>query len=254
LDALEDGWFKTLIAAGVEHSVAMGYQLTAPLLMENRAISRYVMDEGDLNVRRELPELLSVSEAVCLAAREHMLTEEQQMTLALMLEELRAFEGAPCGFAFAGMNEDIIDHAGVLAPKLVQIGMAASFTQILAGARDFMDYSARMIDDLGDVVRPYLKSWYLAVRHYPGFDNTGMDSELDIVADEESCNATVKRMATEWLSNATQDSKAQELVPPRPTANQIRVMAAVLERVAERSNDPSALIAAQKLHKMAYKL
>jgi hypothetical protein len=36
-----------------------------------------------------------------------------------------------------------------------------------------------MVEDVGDVVRPYLKSWYLAIRYWPEFDTTGMDSQLD---------------------------------------------------------------------------
>jgi hypothetical protein len=247
---MEDGWYDALIASGVEHTVAMSYQLTAPLLVENRAISRYVMDEGDLNVRRELPELLSISDAVCLARREYMLTEGQQMTLARMLDELRESEGAPRGFASAGMNEDIIDHTSGLAPKMIQIGMAASFAHIVAGARDFADYSVRMIDDLGEVVHPYLKSWYMAARHYPEFDNTGMDTELDILADEDSANSTVKRIATELPSAVMQENKLRDVLhTQRPTANQARILASVLERMAELDNDPSALIAAQKLRK-----
>ena len=46
-----------------------------------------------------------------------------------------------------------------------------------------------MVGDLGERVRPYLKSWYLAVRNYPGFDNEGMQSEAEL----EAIDRVVKR-------------------------------------------------------------
>ena len=42
-----------------------------------------------------------------------------------------------------------------------------------------------MIEDLGDGIKPYLRSFYESVRHYPGFDSTGMDTATDIEAAEK---------------------------------------------------------------------
>ena len=66
-------------------------------------------------------------------------------------------------------------------PEVLQAGITLSGYHIEAGARKFKDFSAAMIKDLGEVVRPYLRSWYEAVRHYPGFDSKGMSkpSEID---------------------------------------------------------------------------
>lgn len=62
------------------------------------------------------------------------------------------------------------------------LGFKRAVFHIEAGARTFVDYSKAMLADLGDVALPYLRSWYVGIRHYPGFDNTGMtsDEEIDI--------------------------------------------------------------------------
>ena len=69
-------------------------------------------------------------------------------------------------------------HMGVpLDPEIIQAGMDLAGYHIESGARSFAAYSKKMIEDLGDVIRPYLKSFYMAVRNYPGFDKTDMDNE-----------------------------------------------------------------------------
>ncbi|MDH5451990.1 MAG: strawberry notch family protein, partial [Paracoccaceae bacterium] len=73
-----------------------------------------------------------------------------------------------------------------LDPEIIQAGIQLSGFYIEGGARKFADYSAKMIGDLGDAASPYLKSWYLAVRNYPGFDNKDMESEADLEAAEAS--------------------------------------------------------------------
>jgi hypothetical protein len=46
-----------------------------------------------------------------------------------------------------------------LNPKVVQAGITLAGYHIEAGARKFADYTQAMIADLGDVARPYLRSW-----------------------------------------------------------------------------------------------
>jgi hypothetical protein len=69
-----------------------------------------------------------------------------------------------------------------LDPEVVQAGIELAGYYIEGGARTFADYSRKMVKDLGEAVRPYLKSWYLAVRNYPGFGNEGMESEAQLDA------------------------------------------------------------------------
>lgn len=68
-----------------------------------------------------------------------------------------------------------------LDPEMMLDGITLAGYHIERGARSFTAYAKAMIGDLGDVVRPYLKSWYSAVRMDPraaGFD--GMDSLAEV--------------------------------------------------------------------------
>jgi len=71
-----------------------------------------------------------------------------------------------------------LDQVNVgLDPEMIQAGMDLAGYYIEGGARSFVAYSRKMIADLGEKIKPYLKSWYMAIKNYPGFDNTGMDKE-----------------------------------------------------------------------------
>ena len=61
-----------------------------------------------------------------------------------------------------------------LDPEMMQAGITLAGYHIEAGARTFGAYSKAMVADLGDAIKPYLKSFYNAVRSWPGFDAKGM--------------------------------------------------------------------------------
>lgn len=71
-----------------------------------------------------------------------------------------------------------------LDPEVIQAGIQLAGAHIEAGARTFASFVRAMVDDLGDVVRPYLKGWYLAAKNYPGFDAAGMD-KASVVEDAD---------------------------------------------------------------------
>jgi N12 class adenine-specific DNA methylase len=54
-----------------------------------------------------------------------------------------------------------------LDPELVQAGITLAGYHIEKGARTFAAYSKAMVNDLGDMVKPYLKSWYMAAKYDP---------------------------------------------------------------------------------------
>lgn len=56
-------------------------------------------------------------------------------------------------------------------PELLQIGVEMAAYHVEAGARKFVDFAKRMIYDMGDNVRPYLKLFYNAVRDFPGMES-----------------------------------------------------------------------------------
>lgn len=67
-----------------------------------------------------------------------------------------------------------------LDPDVMQAGLTLAGYHIEAGARKYADYARAMVGDLGEAIRPYLRSFYESVRYYPGFDNAGMTPASEI--------------------------------------------------------------------------
>lgn len=63
-------------------------------------------------------------------------------------------------------------------PEILAIGTEMAAFHIEAGARKFADYARHMIDDLGDAIRPYLKSFYNGVRDLPEVQEAGYVDEM----------------------------------------------------------------------------
>lgn len=63
-------------------------------------------------------------------------------------------------------------------PEILAIGTEMAAYHIEAGARKFADYARHMIDDLGDAIRPYLKSFYNGVRDLPEVLEAGYVDEM----------------------------------------------------------------------------
>lgn len=74
-----------------------------------------------------------------------------------------------------------------LDPEMLQAGITLAGYHIEKGARSFSAYAQAMLADLGDAVRPYLKSWYMGVKYDPraaGFE--GMDTAATVEAADEN--------------------------------------------------------------------
>lgn len=56
-------------------------------------------------------------------------------------------------------------------PELLQIGAEMAAYHVEAGARKFADFAKRMLADIGEEIRPYLKLFYNAVREFPGMES-----------------------------------------------------------------------------------
>jgi predicted ABC-type ATPase len=70
-------------------------------------------------------------------------------------------------------------NAGI-DPEILQAGITLAGYHIEAGAKSFVAYSRAMLSDLGEAVRPYLRSFYEGVRYYPGMASAGMTAVEDI--------------------------------------------------------------------------
>lgn len=75
-----------LAARGISNKAILAYQTVMPLLLENAAISRYIVKTG--SSRRTLPEVTTIAEALNLALQEFRMTPPQ-------LRELKQLLAAP---------------------------------------------------------------------------------------------------------------------------------------------------------------
>jgi len=65
-------------------------------------------------------------------------------------------------------------------PEVLVDGVTLAGAYIEAGVRKYSDYAKAMVEDFGDKIRPYLRSFYEGVRHYPGLDTAGMSTPAEI--------------------------------------------------------------------------
>lgn len=63
-------------------------------------------------------------------------------------------------------------------PEILAIGTEMAVYHIEKGARKFADYAKNMIDDMGDAIRPYLKSFYNGARDLPEVQQLGWDKDM----------------------------------------------------------------------------
>jgi hypothetical protein len=71
-------------------------------------------------------------------------------------------------------------------PETMQAGITLAGYHIEKGARSFSSYAKAMMDDLGDIVKPYLKSWYMAIAFDPRAQ--GFAGEMTSVSEVEKIN------------------------------------------------------------------
>jgi len=65
-------------------------------------------------------------------------------------------------------------------PELFTIGTELAVFHIEAGVRKFTDYARTMAEQFGEKIVPFLKSFYLGAKNYPGVNYPGMNSEAEI--------------------------------------------------------------------------
>jgi hypothetical protein len=62
------------------------------------------------------------------------------------------------------------DDSAPAEEQVLATGIMAACFHIEAGVRNFSEFAEAMARDLGETVRPYLRGFYEAIRHYPGID------------------------------------------------------------------------------------
>lgn len=134
-------------------------------------------------------------------------------------------------------------------PEIIAIGAEMAAYHIEAGARTFIDFAKRMITDMGDDIRPYLKSIYSSARHFPGmeeykkamtpeseYDDIDINSiKLDENEQRETDTETVVREAEAIASEA-------ETVAATGTTEQIEKKLNEIDSSLEKVNSQLALV------------
>ncbi|WP_407403823.1 LPD1 domain-containing protein [Sodaliphilus sp.] len=78
----------------------------------------------------------------------------------------------------ARMNKKLSQLNVGVDPEMLAIGTEMAVYHIEKGARKFTQFAKAMIDDLGDVIRPYLKSFYNGARDLPEVEENGWANEM----------------------------------------------------------------------------
>ena len=126
-------------------------------------------------------------------------------------------------------------------PEIMQAGITLAGYHVEAGARSFADFAGAIIRDMGEGVRPYLKSWYNALRDYPGFDAAGMTPYDEVAAaDVETIDAPSSNTDLESPGRgaAAQDALGEADVPALGTTDDERLGGREPEAAVEGGQEP----------------
>lgn len=112
-----------------------------------------------------------------------------------------------------------------LDPEMMQAGITLAGYHIEKGARTFAAYAKAMLEDLGDSVRPYLKSWYMGVKYDPraaGLDGMSTAAEVESANVDPPANTPVDQPAqaaqTADETTSEQDDERRNLRGQGPQA------------------------------------
>lgn len=89
----------------------------------------------------------------------------------------KVFTKARKDAALAKLREKLKQVSAGIDPEILSIGIEVGGYHAEAGIRAFADWSKAVLSETGDVMRPYLRSIYNAIRTWPDIDTQGMDSD-----------------------------------------------------------------------------
>ncbi|WP_331373778.1 PLxRFG domain-containing protein [Sinorhizobium chiapasense] len=104
-------------------------------------------------------------------------------------------------------------------PEILQAGITLAGYHIEKGARTFAAYAKAMLADLGDDVRPYLKSWYMGVKYDPraaAFEGMSSAAEVETtdvaaISAEEGTTEDVSAELDQSRSGALERASAEQV-------------------------------------------
>lgn len=106
-------------------------------------------------------------------------------------------------------------------PEILAIGTEMAVYHIEKGARKFAEYAKAMIADLGDAIRPYLKSFYNGARDLPEVQEAGLTTDMDGYDEVSRFDvANFDKPVTNVLDMAETIAKEQEVQEQAETAKE----------------------------------
>jgi N12 class adenine-specific DNA methylase len=111
--------------------------------------------------------------------------------------------------------------APILDPEVMQAGITMAAYHIERGARTFVAYAKAMVEDLGDEIAPYLKSWYMAAKYDPRaasysgeMSSAAFVEEFDVAA--IAAPSDTEQVEAEPETDDTGHTHHAKPVPPAP--------------------------------------
>lgn len=89
-------------------------------------------------------------------------------------------------------------NALLLDTNFNEAGVQLTGFYVEGGIKDFASCARQIVEDVGTDIKPYLKNFYIALRDFPGFDTSGMDSTAEVEAfDLETLNTSANTRITD---------------------------------------------------------
>ena len=125
-------------------------------------------------------------------------------------------------------------------PEILAIGTEMAAFHIEAGARKFSDYAKKMIEDLGDAIRPYLKSFYNGARELPEVEAAGYSVDMTPYEDVRAFDvANFDKAVPDAMATADEVVKEQEAAKQAEEAiNKLTEERNDVRKAMEESEEP----------------
>lgn len=104
-------------------------------------------------------------------------------------------------------------------PEIFAIGAQMAMYHIESGANKFADFARKMVSDLGDAVRPYLKAFYEGARNMPGMEDLSRTMDDSGTVKEFDVNGDLEQQHKNNIQNETeQGTRSAEAIAVETTA------------------------------------
>lgn len=113
-------------------------------------------------------------------------------------------------------------NAGI-DPELIAIGAEMAVYHIERGAVKFAEYASAMIKDMGDAIRPYLKSFYSSARYMPEAVENGLSSKMTPDSEVSTFDVTnFDKKSVDIVEQINNVAKEQELKENNQSQNEVK--------------------------------